>query len=47
MKLLLLNKREKVLILAYYCPIRGMGEKPSPLGEDFGIIKQHVRLPLL
>jgi hypothetical protein len=19
----------------YYCPLRGMGEKPSPLGEDF------------
>jgi hypothetical protein len=22
-----------------YCPIRGMGEKPSPLGEDFSMIK--------
>jgi hypothetical protein len=23
----------------FYCPIRGMGENPSPLGEDFGMIK--------
>ncbi|MBN1102205.1 MAG: HEPN domain-containing protein [Deltaproteobacteria bacterium] len=22
----------------YYCPSRGMGEKPSPLGEDFSSI---------
>jgi hypothetical protein len=22
----------------YYCHIRGMGEKPSPLGEDFSLI---------
>ncbi len=21
-----------------YCPTRGMGEKPSPLGEDFSLI---------
>ena len=25
----------KVLYMSAYCPIRGMGEKPSPLGEDF------------
>jgi hypothetical protein len=22
-------------MFADYCPLRGMGEKPSPLGEDF------------
>jgi len=22
---------------AYYCPTRGLGEKPSPLGEDFSM----------
>jgi len=22
----------------YYCPLRGLGEKPSPLGEDFSMI---------
>jgi hypothetical protein len=21
-----------------YCPLRGMGEKPSPLGEDFSML---------
>jgi len=21
----------------FYCPTRGMGEKPSPLGEDFSL----------
>ena len=21
-----------------YCPIRGLGEKPSPLGEDFSML---------
>jgi len=23
----------------FYCPIRGIEEKPSPLGEDFSMIK--------
>ena len=23
---------------SYYCPTRGMGEKPSPLGEDLSLI---------
>jgi hypothetical protein len=33
---------------AVYCPHRGMGEKPSPLGEDFSlsmVMKQYT-LPL-
>ena len=30
-----------------YCPIRGMGEKPSPLGEDFSLIlKIEIKLEI-
>jgi hypothetical protein len=25
------------LLLSFYCPPRGLGEKPSPLGEDFSM----------
>jgi len=29
---------QAVSVEVYYCPLRGMGEKPSPLGEDFSMI---------
>ena len=26
------------MLFSCYCPIRGLGEKPSPLGEDFSML---------
>jgi hypothetical protein len=31
--------RKSVIRHDFYCPIQGMGEKPSPLGEDFSMIR--------
>ncbi len=33
-----INNTGYLLSIIRYCPIRGMGEKPSPLGEDFSLI---------
>lgn len=32
-------RQEEFVIFFTYCSIRGMGEKPSPLGEDFSMIQ--------
>ena len=34
------KKYGKEAMVSCYCPTRGMGEKPSPLGEDFSMLAE-------